>query len=239
VFAVVQDQNDVAVDEPAHEDVPWMVRGRPSLDADPDRVGDGLDEQFWLRHGSKAHQPDAVRRLARELPAGLDSQRGLPRATRPDERDEPETRQQFPAPGDLALPADERREPQGKVPGVRRFPSRRCPGEVRGWPWTGHLGRDRRIVPQDLLHDRPQLARRIQPQLLGQGMPRTPVHLERRRLAASVEERSHELTDQPFAGGSSGDERLEVRDDLFVTAERQHPFGTLADGRQPQLGQLR
>src|SRR5215217_3192554 len=81
--------------------------------------GDGLRYQPWIGERGQLDQPDAVGKLIDHPSGDLEAQAGLADARRTDQRDQPlawHERHDLP---DLALPADEARQPGRQV--VRRI----------------------------------------------------------------------------------------------------------------------
>ena len=88
----------------------------------------------------------------------------------------------------------------------------------------------RSILPLQLL----QLRRRVEPELVGEREPRRAVGLERLRLPAAAVERHHQLAAQPLPQRMRGHERLQLRDQLRVMAERELRVEPLLDRAHAQ-----
>lgn len=156
VLAVVQHDEDVAGPEVADEQVGGPPGRGAAFHAQVQRVGDRVDQYLGLGHRGEADQPGAVAEPGRGGAGRLDAQCGLACTAGPDQRDQPGVAQQIERPGQLSRATDERRGPRRQV-ACRLIP----PG--------GRLRRrDRRVLAQDLLHHGPQLARRVDPELVGQ-----------------------------------------------------------------------
>ena len=98
---------------------------------------------------------------------------------------------------------------------------------------------ERRVLPQDRPLEPLQLLARLEPELVRQLAPGHPVASQRLGLAAGAVEREHQLAAQALPQRMLGDERLELADELGVTAERQVGVDPLLERRQPQLLQPR
>ena len=109
--------------------------------------------------------------------------------------------------------------PRARGRGRRRRPGWRC---APGSPWA-RPGRDARA--RVLLEDRPLEVTAdpagLDPELLDERAAGVPVGLQRVGLPAGAVERQHQLPARPLAQRVLGDERLELRDQLGVAAERE------------------
>ena len=99
---------------------------------------------------------------------------------------------------------------------------------VAGDVQRGVLDEDR---PLELL----QLDARLEPELVVQERPRLPVDLEPLGLPAAPVEREHQLRAEALAVRMLGGERLELRDERELAAERELGVDPLLDRRQTQL----
>ena len=81
----------------------------------------------------------------------------------------------------------------------------------------------------------PQALARLDAELLGEQAARLVVDTQRVRLTAGAIEREHQLPAQPLAQRMTGDERLELGDDLGVTREREVGLDPFLDGGQAEL----
>src|SRR5262249_8372051 len=79
----------------------------------------------------------------------------------------------------------------------------------------------------------------VDPELLGEQPTPALEHLQRVGLPAAAIQRKHQLATQPLAERVLGDERLQLRDQLVMSAERQVGLDPIADRRQPELLQPR
>ena len=82
------------------------------------------------------------------------------------------------------------------------------------------------------LHDRPA---RLEAELLHQHAPRVLVGLQRLGLPAAAVQGEHQLPAQPLAQRMTGDEGLELGDDLAVASEREVGLDPFLDGGQAEL----
>jgi hypothetical protein len=73
------------------------------------------------------------------------------------------------------------------------------------------------------------------PELLDQRPAPALEHVERVRLPAAAVEREHQLAAQAFAKHVLGDERLELRHQLVMAAERQVGVDAILERGQPEL----
>ena len=71
---------------------------------------------------------------------------------------------------------------------------------------------------KDLLFDRPELGRRLDPQIVEQANPPKSVRVERFCLAPAAVQRDHQQREQVLARGVFSDEALQFADDLPLTA---------------------
>src|SRR5215218_10418254 len=88
---------------------------------------------------------------------------------------------------------------------------------------------------EDRLLELLQAPARLEAELVHQRPPRRPVRGECVGLTARAVERDDQLSAQPLAVRLLGDERLQLRDERVVTAEREVGVDTLLDRRHPQL----
>src|SRR5438309_8552305 len=94
---------------------------------------------------------------------------------------------------------------------------------------------ERRVLRQDLLLELLQRRRRVDPELVDEGVARVLVRLERLRLPACPVEGEHQLTAQTLAQRMFFDQRLQLADELAVAAEREICLNPLLETGEPQL----
>ena len=215
VLAVVQHQQALgrAAGRPSRSRRP--VGGGTALDADAQRVRDGVREHVAFGHRRQPHEQRAVPEPGRRARAASIAEGGLARATRPGEGDQPGRREQLDGPCQLVVAPDERGGPQRHSPPLRRprpglLRPRRCSagaGLREPDPGAGSLP-SRRAAP----------ARGRCPSSSASSLPGPPVYVEGFGLPAGVEQRCHQLPDQPLPGRSRRDDRFEVGGDLLVPA---------------------
>src|SRR4029077_17012171 len=92
-----------------------------------------------------------------------------------------------------------------------------------------------RLLPQDRRVHPAQERARLQPQLLDEELPSLAVRLERLRLSSGAVEREHQLGAQPLAEGRAAHERLELRDEVRVGADRELRLRALLEQRELEL----
>src|SRR5205814_7358323 len=80
-----------------------------------------------------------------------------------------------------------------------------------------------------------QSRRRLEPEILVERLPRSPVRFERVRLPARAIERQHQLRAERLAQRMLGDEVLQLADELAVAAERELRLVSLLECRKPDL----
>ena len=88
---------------------------------------------------------------------------------------------------------------------------------------------------QDRLFQAPQRLARLDPELLDERPSSVLVDVERLRLTAATVEGEHELRAQPLLQWVLRDERLELRDEVDVPAERQVGVDPLDQRAQAKL----
>ena len=81
---------------------------------------------------------------------------------------------------------------------------------------AGLWSRERRVLLEDALVQRPQRLARLDPELVDEQPPPGGERLERLRLAARAVQREHQLAAQALAQRMLGDQRLELGDHLAV-----------------------
>jgi hypothetical protein len=106
---------------------------------------------------------------------------------------------------------------------LRRDGDRRC--QLDGWA-------ERLVLAQDRLLELAQLSARLEPELLAQQPPVSPVGLERLRGAGRAVEGDHELGAQTLVVRMEADERLQLRHRLCLPAEGEHRLEALLEGLQ-------
>ena len=107
--------------------------------------------------------------------------------------------------------------------------ARRAIGRRRVW------SRERRVLLEDALVQRPQRLARLDPELVDEQPPPGGERVERLRLAARAVQREHQLAAQALAQRMLGDQRLELGDQLAVLAEREPGLDVVLDRGDPQL----
>jgi hypothetical protein len=93
---------------------------------------------------------------------------------------------------------------------------------------------ERRILAEDRLLEAPQLGAGLDAEVVDQRASRVAVDVERLRLAATAIERQHQLATRAFAERVLGHERLELPDELGVTARLQVGVHTVLERGEPQ-----
>ena len=91
------------------------------------------------------------------------------------------------------------------------------------------------ILSNDLARQLPELAARLEPEIVVEAAPRVLVDLERLRVPSAAIEREHELRDEPFAVGVLADEHLQFADDRLVMSEIQLRVEAQLERAQPRL----
>ena len=98
---------------------------------------------------------------------------------------------------------------------------------------------ERRVLlqhePLELLQPR----RRVDPEVVLQHPPEALERLQRLRMPAAAVEREHQLPSQPLPERMAADERVELGDELRMTAERQLGVDALLLARQVLLDEPR
>ena len=95
---------------------------------------------------------------------------------------------------------------------------------------------ERLVLGQHRRLELPQRVSRLDPQLIHERTPQVTISLECVRLAAPAVERDHQLAAESLAQRMLRDERLELGDQLRVTAELEVRLDPLLEGgRGPQL----
>src|SRR5215470_3451715 len=92
---------------------------------------------------------------------------------------------------------------------------------------------------QDGALDSPQTGTRLDAELLDERSPRRAVDRERFGLPAATVERDHQLLVEPLAERVTLGERLQLTDQIRMTAEGQICVDPVFDGASPQLFQAR
>ena len=114
--------------------------------------------------------------------------------------------------------------------------------------WSGLRGphspgivrrRQIRVLPEDRRLELLQRLARLEAQLVGELAPGLAVRLERLGLALAAVEREHQLVPEPLPQRMRGHERLELRHQLGVAAEREVGLDTQLERAEPQLLQPR
>ena len=80
-----------------------------------------------------------------------------------------------------------------------------------------------------------QLGSRLEPELLDQQLARAPVDLERLGLAATAVERQHQLALKPLAQRFLHDRRLQLADQVVVSANGKLRLDPSLESNQPPL----
>jgi hypothetical protein len=93
---------------------------------------------------------------------------------------------------------------------------------------------ERRILAEDRLLEAPQLGAGLDAELVDQRAARVAVDVERLRLAAAAIERQHQLATRAFAERVLGHERLELPDELGMTARLQVGVHAVLERGEPQ-----
>ena len=96
-------------------------------------------------------------------------------------------------------------------------------------------GVEGRILGQDLLLQTLQRRAGVDAELLGQGLPRRSVAVERLRLPAAAIQREHVLSPEPLAQWVLGDEGRELRDHLRLATACEVGVDPPLERTQPEL----
>ena len=196
-----------------------VVDGRHAEDRD-DRVADVLLERAAPRRDHLGHRLE-VGAQQRAQPLGIEPLAELGRADHVGEEDRRE----------LALLAERPRlrcagRAGHRLRGGRR--RRRLPVQLQ-----------RRVLVQDLPLELLQRRAGLDPELVDERTAPASEDVERVGLPAAAIERDHQLAAQALAKRVLGDERLELRHELVLAAERQVGVDPLLDGREALLLEAR
>src|SRR5262245_21623457 len=94
---------------------------------------------------------------------------------------------------------------------------------------------ERRIVSKDRALDFLEHRARLEPELVDEALPRSPVGVERLGLASRAVEGEHQVRHGPLAEGVLGDEGLELPDELGVAAKRELGLEPALQGEKTEL----
>ena len=108
-------------------------------------------------------------------------------------------------------------------------------GSGRAATRAGRRSRERRVLPQHGPLEFLQPRTRVNPELLAEQNPDLPVNGERFALAGRPVQSQHQLPAQPLAQRVPGDQRLQLRHQLLVAAEREFGLHALLSGGAAQL----
>ncbi len=202
-------------------------RGRCGLE----RTRDGRRNTFGLGDAGKVDQPGAVSVLSSEGGSDLHSQSGLADPAGTNQGHEPAGTHRFAQLLELGLAADEGAHLLPQVAGNGAIP-----GRSGNLGWTGQ--RQRRILSQDTGLELTQGHARIDAQLVDQSIPDPGIGPQRLGLPSVPVQGKDEQLPQTLAQRVFPAERLEVANDLSVTAQRQVCFRAGLQRSQGQLAQV-
>jgi hypothetical protein len=219
VLEVVHEQ-----EEPAHSQVSCDRLGNRLVATllDPQRVRDRGRDQRRVAKRREVGEVDAVGELAGEVVRDLQGEARLAAAPRPRQRHEAHV-----------APTDELQDLLALDPSADER-CLRC-GQMPSCPQLRRLDPERRVLPEDRLLERLQLRPRLDAELVSQRGAEAAEGGERVDLTAAPVERQHELPVQALAKRVVPDERLELREQLDVTGEREIGLDPLLDGDEAKL----
>ena len=221
MLEVVEHEQRPRRDEATHHAVEQGAGGI----GDAERLCNRGDHEARLGHGSELDEEDPVgERVKQAMTRCPQREPRLTRAADAGERHEPDVRpgHQLAEFVELIVAADEGVHLGGQVAGTR----------VR-------VGRERRILREDLAVELLQLRTRFESELVDKRAADRSVVLERFCLTARAVERQHQLAVDTLPQRIRGRELLQLRDELAVAAERELGVESLLERRQPQLLQTR